>query len=118
MFAGMLFAPRYLRNGGLNHGLPHNIMVHSVARGSEGDSSDIEEYDFLASIDGIAITNLTQLHEILASLSDADSVQLDLLRRDFDNIRGIFYMPVRRNVAPTMPEKVGAWDSTRLARAD
>ncbi len=118
MFAGMLFAPRNLRNGALNHGLPHDIMVHSVARGSEGDLSDAEEYDRLASIDGVAITNLTQLHEILASLSDADSVQLDLLRGDSDHIRGIFFRPVRRNVAPTMPEKVGAWDSTQLTRAD
>jgi hypothetical protein len=59
MFAGMLFAPGNLRNGGLNHGLSHDIMVHSVARGSEGDFSDAEEYDFLSSIDRVAITNLT-----------------------------------------------------------
>ena len=117
-FAGMLFASEGLFNNVVSHGLPHDLVVHSIAPGSEGDLSDAKKLDLLVSIDGVAITNLAQVHEILVSLSDADSVQFDLLRVTYDERRGLFFKPVRRNVAPTMPEKVGAWDSTQLTRAD
>ena len=112
-FAGLLIAPDGLRNAGI-HGLPHNLMVHSIASGSEADVNDFDKYDYLVSIDGVEITNLAQVHEVLVSLSDADSVQLDLLRTDFDAGRGIFFRPVRRNLVPTMPEKVGAWNSGQM----
>jgi S1-C subfamily serine protease len=117
VFAGILLAPGGFRDQAML-GLGHDIMVHAVRPGTDGQGAAITYYDYLVSIDGIQVRSLEQAYETLAARSDADSVQLDFMRVTGVYLEDQIYNAVRREIAGSMPEKIGAWEVSRVSRAE
>jgi len=116
-FAGILLASGDLRDRAAL-GLGHDIMVHGVAPGSEADGADLYYFDYLVSIDGVRVTGLDQVYDLLDSVSGRESIKLDFLRVGTGLEQGWLYRSVRREFMPARPEKVGAWERNRISRAD
>ncbi len=108
LFSGVLFAPGGMRDGAIL-GLNHDIMVHSVERGSSANEADLYYYDYLSHVNGVRIQDLEHLYQTLVNLVESESVQLDLIRSGLTESEGQIFALVRREIIATVPELLGAW---------
>lgn len=108
-FSGILFANGVFRDLAAS-GVGHNIMIHSVERGSDADGEELQLYDFVYRVNGTPVVSLDELRHELNSASDSETVQLDLLRMTVDDTSGYFYQPIRREIVWNEPSTVGKWD--------
>ncbi len=117
-FAGILLAPGRFRDQAML-GLGHDIMVHRVAAGSDGQASELVQYDYLVSINGVRITSLEHAYQTLMSQATVNPVRLDFLRimGGYGEDYHLFYS-VRREFTGNIPEKIGAWQANRFSRAE
>jgi C-terminal processing protease CtpA/Prc len=56
-----------------------NVMVHSVASGSSAESARLDVYDHVISANGITITELNDLYEVVDAMQ-GETLELELLR--------------------------------------
>jgi len=111
IFSGVLFAVAPFQDKNVL-GKDFDIMVHDIERGSEGQSADVQDYDFIVRVDGSAVRNLAHLRQLLTSASrTSDEVQLDLLRISDSYDSGRLFESVRRNLRWSPPEDIGVWPS-------
>lgn len=77
-FSGILFGETYFRDRKV---MPvGRIMVHSVQKGSSGDSSEIERGDILDGVDGQDVRSLEDLYGKVGRLKDHEKIRLRLKR--------------------------------------
>lgn len=107
LFAGMLFAEAgYRDRRSLEVG--HDVMVHSIVPGSEGEAQEVWLYDLIGRVDGVAVLNLDHLRELLTAASGNESVQLDFLRNVENPESRYMFKPLRRIFSdPEPPGEVG-----------
>ncbi len=108
-FSGILFANAPFQDISiLGEGL--DIMVHDIDRGSEGDSADVENYDFIVRVDGSPVLNLEHLRQLLTSgKKSSGEVQMDFLRISDSYGSGKLFESVRRNLNWSKPIDIGFW---------
>jgi serine protease Do len=75
---GALFAESNVLDIGYLHGEP-NVMVHHVAPGSLAESASLAPYDLIISANGIKITELNDLDQVIDS-AQGEVLELEVLR--------------------------------------
>ena len=116
-FVGLLFGDAGFRDGAML-GLGHDVMVQSVESGSQANSSELSRYDYVASVNDIAIHDLDHLSEVLGSVvsSDHNQVTIEFVRFVEDGDTGQLFHSLRRKFRWSEPEYVGAWDQNVTER--
>ena len=109
-FGGMLLAPGNFRDRSI-YTADQDIMVHSVARGSEGQDAGLSFYDFLIAIDGVAVTDLDHAYDLLKSASAYETVQLEFFQMTGNPDLQQLFDSLLRDFSPQLPEQIGNWSA-------
>ena len=108
-FAGLLFANGGFRdNAALEIG--HDVMINSIARGSQADGDKLHLYDNVARINNVPVISLDHLNELLSVPSESGEVQVDFLRLAQDGDTRHLFHSLRRIFKWSKPEQLGFWD--------
>jgi len=117
-FSGVLFADSPVEYYSA-FGESMAVMVHDIERGTEGNGSGIEVYDFLVRVNGTPVRDLAQLRELLAAAGNSsEKTQLDFLRISSFFESSELFESVRRDLKWTTPIDIGPWPVQQIASQD
>jgi hypothetical protein len=112
--SGVLFAPAGFRDNEELR-LEQPLIVHSIERGSLGQSLEIEKWDVLVKLDGRPVQGLEDLHERVHAAQQADR-PVTLVFKRWSGQRDQVYDYVERTLAIEEFQLVGGSQTERLAR--
>jgi serine protease DegQ len=111
---GVLFAPNMFQD--VKDLVGDHIRVHSVEKGSLGETLEIKQRDLLHSIDSRAFEDLEEVYEhLLVAENKGEPVTLILKRWDGTNGRAFTY--VKRKLTVSDLRFIGALTKDRLAKS-
>jgi S1-C subfamily serine protease len=103
LVSGMLLAPLGYRDRSFL-GLGHDIGIHDLESGSEAEANELQYWDLVLAVNGVDVTGMEQLHELLLAASRArGEVTVDFLRRQRAS-RDVVFEPLRRQLKISRPE--------------
>jgi len=111
LFSGILFADSGFRDH-LDLETGHDVMIHSVASGSDADGQKLSFYDNIARVNNVPVASLDHLSQLLSVEPSSGEVQLDLRRMVEDSDSGHLFYAERRTIKWSEPEYIGSWDRT------
>ncbi len=114
--SGILFAPfQYRDSGELRRSL--TLRVHHIERGSIASGLEIEEFDFLQSVNGKDIEDLDGLYESLASAQQNEKPVVVVLKR-WHVGSGIMFEYVERELVISDLKFIGARKQRHIAKGE